>query len=197
MSIIVLADLRGKGGFVNKDTVAGGYGSRFEGFSVATRFAQNLRHIFHNVPSIHIGYLTAIYACARHQVIVTRDDKEVQGDVALVLTSLVDYKHEIEWAQKARARGIRVGFFGLPATHKPELFAGAGDFVIKGEPEEAAMRLAAGEELSGDVKSEAFDDLDVLPFPRWDLIKTRRFGYTSRTKLGLTRPADVHQPQLP
>lgn len=187
MSVIVLADLRGKGGFVNKDTVAGGYGSRFEGFSVATRFAKNLRHVFQNVPSIHIGYLAAIFAQSGHRVIVTRDDKEVQGDVALVLTSLVDYKHEIEWAQNARARGMRVGFFGLPATHMPELFEGFGDFIIKGEPEEAAMRLAAGEDLKGIVKSDASDDLDALPFPRWDLVKSQRFGYTRRTKAGLTR----------
>jgi radical SAM superfamily enzyme YgiQ (UPF0313 family) len=118
---------------------------------------------------------------------VTRDDKEVNADLALVLTSLVDYKHECEWAKNARARGIKVGFYGLPATHMPELFDGSGDFIIKGEPEEAAIRLAAGEEMSGIVKSEAFDDLDALPFPRWDLVKARRFGYTSRTKVGLTR----------
>ncbi len=94
MSIVVIADLRAKHGSVSKDTVAGGYGSRFRGDSVATRFAKNVRRVFLNVPSIHTGYLAAIFANAGHNVIVTRDDSPVRGDLALVLTSLVDYKHE-------------------------------------------------------------------------------------------------------
>src|SRR5262249_54477566 len=40
--------------------------------------------------------------------------------------------------------------------------------LIQGEPEKAAMRLAAGENLSGCVVSPAINDLDSLPFPRWE-----------------------------
>ena len=187
MSIVVIADLRAKHGSVSKDTVAGGYGSRFRGDSVATRFAKNVRRVFLNVPSIHTGYLAAIFANAGHNVIVTSDDSPVRGDLALVLTSLVDYKHEREWALAARHRGIKVGFFGTPATHLPELFSDAADFVLVGEPEEAASRIANGENVQGLVKSPAINDLDALPFPQWDLVKTRRFAYSSHRRLGLTR----------
>ncbi len=187
MSRIVLADLRGKRGYVNKDTVAGGYGSRFIGHSFTTRVEKNLRRALQNLPSIQIGYLAAIFAAAGHEVVVTRDDQPVDGDLAFVLTSLVDYKHECEWAQNARARGTRVGFLGTAATHLPELFNGAGDFVISGEPEAAAIRIAAGEDPNGLVLSPAVDDLNSLPFPRWDIIKPRGFGYTNRTRFGLTR----------
>ncbi len=187
MSVVVLADLRGKGGSVSKDTVVGGYGSRFRGDSVTTRIAKNIRRVFLNVPSIHVGYLTAIFAAAGHKVIVTRDDRPVAGDLALVLTSLVDYRHEREWAIAARKRGLTVGFFGTPATHLPELFDGAADFVIKGEPEAAAIGIANGERWRGLVNSPAIDDLDSLPFPRWDLIKTKRFAYASHNGVGLTR----------
>src|SRR5713226_5402703 len=110
MSIVVIADLRAKHGSVSKDTVAGGYGSRFRGDSVTTRFAKNVRRAFLNLPSIHTGYLAAIFADAGHKVVVTRDDKPVEGDLALVLTSLVDYRHEVEWAEKVKARGTKVGF---------------------------------------------------------------------------------------
>lgn len=185
MATIIIADLHGKNGFVNKDTVAGGFGSRFHGFSVTTRFLQNTRRVFQNVPSIHTGYLAAIFAGQRHKVIVTRD-RQVDGDLALVLTSLVDYKREREWAIAARRRGMKVGFFGTPATHLPELFADAGDFVISGEPEAAARRLADGESLQGVVASPALD-IDALPFPRWDIVKSRRFGYTNRRRIGLAR----------
>jgi radical SAM superfamily enzyme YgiQ (UPF0313 family) len=187
VSVIVLADLRGKNGFVNKDTVAGGYGSRFTGDSFTTRLGVHVRGIFQNVPSIHIGYLAAIFAAAGHKVIHTRDDRPVNGDLALVLTSLVDYKHECEWAGQARARGMKVGFFGTPATHLPELFNGAGDFIISGEPEAAALKIAAGEDPRGLVLSPALNDLDSLPFPRWDLVKMRRFAYANRNHLGLVR----------
>src|SRR6476661_6366545 len=177
MSVVVLADLRAKGGSVSKDTVAGGYGSRFRGDSFTTRFAKNVRRVFLNLPSIHVGYLATIFSRAGHKVVVTHDHKPIAADLALVLTSLVDYRQEIAWAKAARSRGLKVGFFGTPATHLPELFTDAGDFVISGEPEAAAIKLAAGEELVGLVKSPAIDDLDSLPFPRWDLMKGKRFGY--------------------
>ena len=187
MSTVVLADLRGKGGSVAKDTVVGGFGSRFRGDSVTTRVAKNVRSVFLNIPSIHIGYLASIFAAAGHKVIVTRDDKPVRGDLALVLTSLVDYRHEREWAIAAHKRGMQVGFFGTAATHLPELFTDAADFVIKGEPEAAAIGIANGDRWLGLVNSREIGDLDSLPMPRWDLLKTRRFGYASHNGIGLTR----------
>ena len=187
MSVVVIADLRGKGGSVSKDTVAGGYGSRFRGDSVMTRMAKNVRRVFLNVPSIHVGYLAAIFSDAGHKVIVTRDDKPIDGDLGLVLTSLVDYRHEREWAIAARKRGMTVGFFGTPATHVPELFTDAGDFLIRGEPEAAAIKIAGGDDCSGIVESPALNDLDSLPFPRWNLIKTKRYGYASHKGIGLKR----------
>src|SRR5436189_278512 len=102
VSRIILADLRGRGGYVNKDTVAGGYGSRFQGHSFTTRFEKNVRRVLQNLPSIQMGYLASIFAIEGHEVIVTRGDKPVAGDLAIVLTSLVDYRHEREWARDVR-----------------------------------------------------------------------------------------------
>jgi radical SAM superfamily enzyme YgiQ (UPF0313 family) len=53
----------------------------------------------------------------------------------------------------------------------PHLFADHADFVIRGEPEEAVLRLARGEELAGLCDSAPIMDLDTLPFPRWDLLR--------------------------
>jgi anaerobic magnesium-protoporphyrin IX monomethyl ester cyclase len=187
VSNVILADLKVRGGFVNKDTVAGGYGSRFRADSVMTRLAKNLRRVFQNIPSIQTDYLASIFAEAGHKVTVTHDDRPVDGDLALVLTSFVDYRREREWAIAARARGMKVGFFGTTATHMPDIFTDAEDFILSGEPEAAARRMAAGEDLRGIVMSPAINDLDSLPFPRWDLFKVRRFGYTSRQHAGMTR----------
>src|SRR6185436_2589129 len=101
-------------------------------------------------------------------------DGECDADVAILLTSLVDHRHEAEWAESMRRRGVRVGAIGLTASKIPELFAPSVDFLIDGEPETAIRRLAAGERLSGRVKSEPIADLDSLPFPRWDLVGGRK-----------------------
>ena len=171
---VVIADLKGRGGFVNKDTVVGGYGSRFKGFSWTTNWIERARKLFQNVPSIHSGYLAAIFEQAGHDVRITTEDY-IDGDIALILSSLVDYRHEIEWARETKRRfGTRVGFFGAVATHMPELLQDDADFLIKGEPEAAAMRIAAGEVPSGIMASPQIDDLDSLPFPAWHLFNPGR-----------------------
>ena len=182
----VLADLKARQGFVNKDTVAGGYGSRFRADSVMTRLAKNIRFIFQNVPSIQLGYVASILARAGHEVVYTRGE-QVKGDVALILTSIIDHKHERSWAREASKNGLQVGFLGTTATHMPELFEDVADFVICGEPEAACLELAAGRNVTGRVTSEPVNDLDSLPFPCWDLIRSKRFGYVNRGRLGLTR----------
>jgi len=187
LSRIILADLKGCGGYVNKDTVAGGYGSRFQGHSFVTRLEKNIRRVLQNLPSIHIGYLASIFANAGHEVVVTRGDKLTEGDLAIVLTSLVDYRREREWALATKKRGTKVGFVGTTVTHLSELFEGFGDFMVSGEPESAVIRIAAGEDPKGQVISPAVADLDSLPFPRWDLVKPRGFGYTNRKTFGVTR----------
>ena len=171
---IVLADLAGKSGFVSKDTVAGGYGSRLRPFSRVTQIYSSLKRRFHDVPSVHLAYLAAIADRAGHEVVYTRG-APADGDVAIVLSSLVDFKQETAWADVMRARGTRVGFIGLAASKMPELFDPHADFLVDGEPEAAMMQLVAGATFSGRVASPALPDLDALPFPRWDLLSERRF----------------------
>jgi anaerobic magnesium-protoporphyrin IX monomethyl ester cyclase len=174
---IVLADLKADDGFVSKDTVAGGYGSRLRPFSRVTTVICKLKRRFHDLNSIHLAYLAAIASRAGHEVVPSTGEL-VEADVALVLSSLVDYRREVAWAEKMRARGVRVGFIGLAASKMPELFKPAADFIVNGEPEQAMNRLVAGEILEGIVESPAVPDLDVLPFPRWDLLAAQRRRFT-------------------
>jgi anaerobic magnesium-protoporphyrin IX monomethyl ester cyclase len=189
---VVLADLKSNRGFVSKDTVVGGYGSRLDPFSRVTAVMAYLKQQFHDVPSVHMAYIAAILARAGHDVSWTRGEI-VDGDVALVLSSLVDHKNETAWADGMRARGVKVGFIGITASKMPELFADHCDFLLSGEPEAAVMRLAQGESLNGTVISEQINDLDSLPFPRWDLVTE------DRRKLGVklfTRPVGGGYPLL-
>src|SRR5205814_8937172 len=141
---VVLADLESNRGFVSKDTVVGGYGSRLEPFSRVTTVIAYLKRWYHDVPSVHMAYSAAILARAGHEVKWTRGDL-VDGDVALVLSSLVDHKNETEWADRMRARGVKVGFVGISASKMPQLFADHCDFLLIGEPDAGVMRIARGD----------------------------------------------------
>jgi anaerobic magnesium-protoporphyrin IX monomethyl ester cyclase len=123
---------------------------------------------------VHLAYLAALAAEAGHEVRYTERDL-IEGDVALILSSIVDYRRETAFADQLRGRGVRVGFVGLAASKLPELFEAHADFVVNGEPE-AAMRqmLQSGDIPAGPVASEAIEDLDTLPFPRWDLVAKPR-----------------------
>ncbi len=190
---VVLADLKSDRGFVSKDTVVGGYGSRLDPFSRVTGVIAYLKKQYHDVPSVHMAYIAAILARAGHDVRWTRGDA-VDGDAALVLSSLVDYKAETAWADMMRARGVKVGFIGITASKMPELFASHSDFIFNGEPEAAVMRLAQGEVPSGIVVSEQINDLDSLPFPRWDLVTEDR-GFKAGIKFS-SRPVGGGYPLL-
>ncbi len=170
---VVLADLKSDRGFVSKDTVVGGYGSRLDPFSRVTSVISYVKKQFHDVPSVHMAYVAAILARAGHDVRWTRGEL-IDGDVALILSSLVDHKAETAWADTMRARGAKIGFVGITASKMPQLFADHADFIFNGEPEAATMRLAQGEIPSGMVMSDQINDLDSLPFPRWDLVTEDR-----------------------
>jgi radical SAM superfamily enzyme YgiQ (UPF0313 family) len=135
---------------------------------------------------VQMAYLAAICARAGHDVRYT-ERQPIDGDVALILSSLVDYRQEAAFGDALRARGVRVGFVGLAASKLSELFADHGDFVIRGEPEEAVARMAAGEMLQGFATSQVINDLDSLPFPRWDLLTGAQhlpLGLSARPRTG-------------
>jgi radical SAM superfamily enzyme YgiQ (UPF0313 family) len=179
---VVLADLKGANGFVSKDTVAGGYGSRLRPFSKTAAMVCRVKRRLHSPPSVQMAYLAALAAAKGHDTRWTSGapSDDVEGDVAIVLSSLVDYRHETAWADTLRQRGTRVGFVGLAASKMPVLFEDHADFVVAGEPEEAIGRMLDGEELRGLVQSAPLDNLDLLPFPRWDLIG----GASTKTRTG-------------
>ena len=87
-------------------------------------------------------------ARAGHEVVASTGEL-VDGDVAIVLSSLVDYRRETAWARAMRARGVRVGFIGLASQKLPQLFAADADFIVDGEPEAALLRLVGGDALTG------------------------------------------------
>ncbi len=168
MARIVLADIKGRDGYVNKDTIVGGFGARFRAISTGTLILKTIRQFYQSVPSITMATLASIFREAGHEVIHT-DEYVPEGDVAIILSSLVDYKNERYWARKFRKKNKhgKTGFVGTCATYLPELFESAADFIISGEPEGACMELAKGGNFEGIIKSPEISDLNSLPLPDW------------------------------
>ena len=104
----------GGDGFIGKDTVAGGYGSRLRPFSRVTRVISRVRREFHDVPSVQLAYLAALAAEHGHEVRYTERalDDGHDADFAVVLSSLVDHRRETAFADRLRALGVPVGFVG-------------------------------------------------------------------------------------
>src|SRR2546428_1870311 len=100
---VVLADLKSNRGFVSKDTVVGGYGSRLDPFSRVTPVIAHVKKQYHDVPSVHMAYIAAILARAGHAVEWTRGGDVARRDVALVPASPVDHKNATAWADPSAA----------------------------------------------------------------------------------------------
>ena len=169
MARIVLADIKGKGGYVNKDTIVGGFGARFRAMSTGTLILKYIRQFYQSVPSITMATLGSIFRNAGHEVIHT-DGQVPEGDVAIIFSSIVDYKNERYWARKFRHKNIdgRIGFVGPTATYLPHLFESTADFIITGEPEGACLELAKNCNFEGNIKSPEVMDLNSLPLPQWE-----------------------------
>ena len=65
---VLLVDLPARDGVVSKDTVVGGYGSRLQPFSRVTQVMGGLKRRMHDVPSVHLAYLSGILAQYGHDV---------------------------------------------------------------------------------------------------------------------------------
>ena len=109
---ILLADLMSKHGYVVKDTVVGGYGSRLSPFLEPPDSIVTSNAIFIRYPERSNGDHRRNLGRSRPQVVTISPNKLMEADVAIVLSSLVDYRHE-QAVHEAR-QGIVLGSSAWP-----------------------------------------------------------------------------------
>tara|TARA_B100000315_G_scaffold260500_1_gene322416 strand:+ start:195 stop:1505 length:1311 start_codon:yes stop_codon:yes gene_type:complete len=166
---------------INKDFMAG-YGWAFNaGGSLLAKIINIVKEKGELLPLLSFGYLAGIFKKYGHEVEYVTN-KIPHADIVFISSSMVDYRNEIGWAKKISAAGSKVGFIGIFASSKPELFLPYCDFLIRGEPEEACIRFAQGETLEGFVEGSSIKDLDILPFPDWDIFPYNDFSYRPALK---------------
>jgi anaerobic magnesium-protoporphyrin IX monomethyl ester cyclase len=167
---VALVETRGEKLAVNKDQ-AGSFGTATDaGDGLFGSLANRIKRNGIRTPAIFIAYMSALLARDGHEVTFYDRIPDGDSDIVIMMSSIVDYKNEVKLAQEIKSSSnAKIGFVGAFATVRPDIFLGAGDFVIAGEPEDATMRLSRNlVEPKGVIKSNLLTDLDSIPFPRWD-----------------------------
>ena len=191
MKIVVLSASR-QTNCTLKD-VAGGFGTVFTvGRSPFAKLLEFAKRRIAAIPNITLAYLDSILSAhgAEVQVLdVRKSDQLVPADLYLIASSIVDCNFEREIGIEAKRRfGSKVGYFGTFASSVPDFFSGAADFVVKEEIENIAPSIARGDIPEGIISAGFVQDLDTLPFPKWDQFDIRRFRYQIITGKGITLP---------
>lgn len=178
MNVVILGRKTHRKHYVGWD-MAGGYGMATSvGSSWGARLIEWGKSSAINVPSLSGAYLAAIFSKEGHPVSVEEKDLP-RADLVLIPSSIVNFRGEIRFAEELKNRyRFTLGFYGPFSSFVPEPYLKAADFVIQGEPEEAALRIAKGMTPRGLVASQRITPLDQIPFPKWDVFDTSQFRFS-------------------
>jgi len=145
-----------------------------------------------SIPNITLAYLDSILSASGASVEILdvhHDGQLVPADLYLISSSIVDCNFERELGLEAKRRyGCPIGYFGTFAATVPEFFSDCADFIVREEIESIAPALARGEIPEGIVSAGFVEDLDSLPFPKWEKFDISKFRYQIVTGRGITLP---------
>lgn len=178
MKISLLEVYSNKKQYINKD-VMGGYGMVAKiGDSFRAKILERAKKKSVNIPVFALGYLSAILKNNGHEVQYKLNEIPRGAEIVLIPSSIVDFKHELEFADKIKKEtNAKVGFFGPFSSVYPEMYLEHADFVITGEPEDAVKNIKDGFIPRGIVSGDRVSDLDDLPFPDWDMFPVENYSY--------------------
>jgi anaerobic magnesium-protoporphyrin IX monomethyl ester cyclase len=173
--------------------VAGGFGTVFTvGKSPFAKLLELAKRRIAAIPNITLAYLDSILSTAGASVKVLdvrSENQLIPANLYLISSSIVDCNFERELGLEAKQRfGAVVGYFGSFASTVPEFYSDCSDFVVKEEIENIAPSLARGIIPEGIVSAGFVENLDSLPFPKWDQFEIGRFRYQIVTGNGITLP---------
>jgi len=162
----------------NKD-VMGGYGESLNiGNSLRARIIEKMKSKGVKLPLLSFGYLAGIFHGRGFEVEYLSNKIPKTADIILVCSSMIDYKTELAFIQRAKKEtNAKVGVIGPFASAVPEIYSKTADFVVIGEPEEFALKLKNGAKPKSLIKSSPIKNLDSLPFPAWEFFPVKEFSY--------------------
>lgn len=170
---VALVDINDSAGpYVNKE-MNGGLGKKISlGSSLCAKGLSFAAKRMFYTPCISLAYIAAI--CHEKGVetgYFQTDPVPTDFDIVLFQSSIVNYKTDLICARRIRERmpDAKIGFTGTFPSFMPDLFLDDADFVIVGEPEDTIYKICDGLDPKGIIKSHPVEDLDNLPFAKWDI----------------------------
>lgn len=162
----------------NKD-YNGGFGTTFHvGDSLLARLLMKIRAGGECFPLLSYGYLSGVFKKNGHAVNVMTNEIPADSDLIIIQCSLIEHSLEMDFIKRIKKEtDSKIGLIGPFVSVRPELFTDYVDFIIQGEPEEAALKIRNGNMPEGIVKSNPVLDLDSLPFPDWSIFQIEKFSY--------------------
>ncbi|MDD5677774.1 MAG: B12-binding domain-containing radical SAM protein [Kiritimatiellae bacterium] len=128
-----------------------------------------------NAPPIMLAQAAGICKAAGHEVTAYHthdiDDIHPLTKMAIVLSSMVDYRNEVTFVKdiKAKFPTMIVIVVGAFASVMPEIFSPSADCVIVGSPDLALQKiLREGLPSEKTIQSDSPEDLDTLPPIDWE-----------------------------
>lgn len=158
---------------------ANGYGASLNrGKGILEKIIAMLTRV--DLPLVTLGTLAGIFNSKGHDVAYSKKvSKAKKADLVIVHPTVKTYKEEICIINsiKKKSPSIKIGLVGPMASFLPELFVNYADFIIKGEPEEVAMKISDSFIPHGIVVSKPLPNLDKLPFPYWKIFPIKEYFY--------------------
>lgn len=171
--------------------MAGGLGKRLKlkNTFLGSILNRNLKSCF-NAPPIMLAQLAGIFRDHNHQIrsyyTLTATDIAKETDLCIVLSSMVDYRNELNFIKKLKSHcpTLKVIVVGSFASAMPDIYQPLADFVIIGEPESAIIEILTKglpkEEL---IYSRELDNLNELPMLDWGpFINNNLYAYRPFSK---------------
>jgi len=169
---------------INKD-LCGGMGSgTWIGDSWRARIFEYVKRKNVVLPEITIAYIAAIFGKANWEVELVEvgqglDFDAAKADLALVPSSIVDCRHELEIIKILRKRGFYVGVYGTFVSALPEFFLSDAEFIIRGEAEAGVLKIISDGRLPrGILEVRPVENIDSLPYPDWSLFPIKKYSYS-------------------
>ncbi len=175
---ITLLNAHSKKNYCSNKDVMGGFGLVTKiGNSPLVKLIEVAKKKGVKLPIIDFAYLAAILARNGHDV-EYKENTIPDADLVIIHSSIVDYKTELNYARLIKNRTkAKIGFIGPFASFRPEIYEDVADFIIKGEPESIAMSITDRNIPQGIVQSMPLENLDELPWPKWDIFPIERYSY--------------------
>src|SRR3989338_1128708 len=155
--------------------MAGGLGKRIRlGGGIFSSVLNKYLTTMFNAPPVILANVAGVCNQFQHEVTAYHTsnacDVDRSADIAVVLSSMVDYHNELNFIEQLKAvfPNIKVIVVGSFASAMPEVYSSRADCIITGDPE-AALQKIFKEGFSDEkvIHSERPDNLNELPMLDW------------------------------